>query len=84
MDKELQTALLTLHPAFVRYLESLRDKKHSLGGQNFNNTNAVFVSIGKNLVVDEILDAIERAKNPKQKQLDPTGLDVIMYPTKAK
>lgn len=82
MTKDLQAALLTLSPVFIKYLESLRDKTHSIGGNHYQNTNAVFVSIGRNLVIDEILGAIEKAKNPKPKPLDIRGSDVIMNPIK--
>lgn len=82
MTKDLQAALLTLSPVFIKYLESLRDKTHSIGGNHYQNTNAVFVSIGKNLVIDQILAAVENAKNPAKKPLDVTGTDVIMNPAK--
>lgn len=82
MTKELQAALLMLQPSFIKYLETLRDKTHSIGGNRYQNTNAVFVSIGRNLVIDEILSAIEDAKNPKTKSLDILGSDVIMSPVK--
>ena len=82
MTKELQTALLMLQPSFIKYLETLRDKTHSVGSNRYQNTNAVFVSIGRNLVIDEILSAIEEAKNPKTKSLDIRGSDVIMSPVK--
>lgn len=82
MTQELQTALLTLPSIFIKYLETLRDKTHSIGGSRYQNTNAVFVSIGRNLVIDEILSAIEDAKNPKNKSLDILGSDVIMNPVK--
>lgn len=82
MTKELQTALLMLQPSFIKYLETLRDKTHSVGTNRYQNTNAVFVSIGRNLVIDEILSAIENAKNPTNKPLDVIGTDVIMNPVK--
>ena len=82
MTKDLQAALLTLSPVFIKYLESLRDKTHSIGTNRYQNTNAVFVSIGKNLVIDQILTAVENAKNPPKKPLDVTGTDVIMNPAK--
>lgn len=82
MTKELQTALLMLQPSFIKYLETLRDKTHSVGTNRYQNTNAVFVSIGRNLVIDEILGAIENAKNPTNKPLDVIGTDVIMNPVK--
>jgi hypothetical protein len=43
------------------------------------NQNAVFVAIGRNLVVDAILDAREQCIHPKEyQQLDIHGSDVIM------
>lgn len=82
MTKELQTALVMLPSTFIKYLETLRDKTHSVGSNRYQNTNAVFVSIGRNLVIDEILGAIEEAKNPTNKPLDVIGTDVIMNPVK--
>lgn len=82
MTKELQTALVMLPSTFIKYLETLRDKTHSVGSNRYQNTNAVFVSIGRNLVIDEILNAIEEAKNPTNKPLDVIGTDVIMNPVK--
>lgn len=82
MTKELQTALVMLPSTFIKYLETLRDKTHSVGSNRYQNTNAVFVSIGRNLVIDEILSAIEEAKNPTNKPLDVIGTDVIMNPVK--
>ena len=82
MTKELQTALLMLQPSFIKYLETLRDKTHLAGSNRYQNTNAAFVSIGRNLVIDEILSAIENAKNPTNKPLDVIGTDVIMNPVK--
>lgn len=65
MTKELQTQLLALQPTFIRYLESLRNKNPLKGSDGGKNSNSVFVEIGKNLVVDQILADIQEAKNPR-------------------
>lgn len=64
MTKELQTALLMLQPSFIKYLETLRNKNPLKGSDGGKNANSVFVEIGKNLVVDQILADIAEAKNP--------------------
>lgn len=65
MTKDLQAALLTLSPVFIKYLESLRNKNPLKGSDGGKNANSVFVEIGKNLVVDQILEDIQEAKNPR-------------------
>lgn len=67
MDKELQTALLTLNTAFLNWLESLRNKNPLKGSNGGANQNSVFVEIGKNLIVDQILEARANAINPPKK-----------------
>lgn len=65
MTQELQTALLTLPSIFIKYLETLRNKNPLKGSDGGKNANSVFVEIGKNLVVDQILADIQEAKNPR-------------------
>lgn len=77
MDKELQIALLTLSPVFIKYLDSLRNKNPLKGSDGGKNSNSVFCEIGKNLIVDTILEAIEEAKNPKNKTKPLSGSDIM-------
>lgn len=62
--KDLDTSLLTLTPAFLEWLDGLRNKNPLKGSNGGQNQNSVFVEIGKNLIVDAILEAREHAKNP--------------------
>ena len=66
---------------FIVWLESLRNKNPLAGSKDGTNTNAVFVAIGRNLVVDAILKAREDVLHPvAAKQLDIHGTDIIMNP----
>lgn len=81
MTKEVQTALLMLQPSFIKYLESLRNKNPLKGSDGGKNANSVFVEIGKNLVVDQILADIAEAKNPRgpSKQVSD-GTEIMQLP----
>lgn len=67
MDKELQAAFMTLHPAFLVWLDTRRNKNPLKGSNGGANQNSVFVEIGKNLIVDEILEMRQHAINPPKK-----------------
>lgn len=65
----------------IDWLESLRNKNPLAGSNAGKNANSVFVEIGKNLIVEAILDARKEALHPgKPKQLDIFGTDIIMKP----
>jgi hypothetical protein len=70
MDKELQTAFMTMSPAFLRWLETRRNKNPLKGSNGGANQNSVFVEIGKNLIVDEILEMRQHAINPPKAPTD--------------
>lgn len=70
MDKELQTAFMTLHPVFLQWLETRRNKNPLKGSNGGANQNSVFVEIGKNLIVDEILEMRQHAINPPKSSGD--------------
>lgn len=78
MTKELQTQLLALQPTFIKYLESLRNKNPLKGSEGGKNANSVFVEIGKNLVVDQILADIQEAKNPRGPSIEVKDGSEIM------
>lgn len=81
MTKELQTALLMLQPSFIKYLESLRNKNPLKGSDGGKNANSVFVEIGKNLVVDQILADIQEAKNPRKPSREISdGTEIMQQP----
>lgn len=67
MNKELQTAFLTLPKPFLEWLETRRNKNPLKGSNGGANQNSVFVEIGKNLIVDEILEQRANAMNPPKK-----------------
>lgn len=61
---------MTMSPAFLRWLETLRNKNPLKGSNGGANQNSVFVEIGKNLIVDEILEMRQRAINPPKASTD--------------
>lgn len=67
MDKELQSAFVTLPIPFLNWLETRRNKNPLKGSNGGANQNSVFVEIGKNLIVDEILEMRQHAINPPKK-----------------
>lgn len=68
---------------FIVWLESLRNKNPLRGSDSCRNSNSVFVEIGKNLVVDAILDARQEAMHPSATQTrDMDGSDIMMQPVK--
>lgn len=81
MNETVKATLAGLPKEFIAWLESLRNKNPLAGSKDGMNQNAVFVAIGRNLVVDAILNAREDALHPKaSKQLDIHGTDIIMNP----
>lgn len=64
ITREVQATLLSLPTAFIDWLDSLRNKNPLKGSNAGQNQNSVFVEIGKNLIVDEILDERKKAMNP--------------------
>jgi hypothetical protein len=80
MNKELQIQLLALQPTFIKYLESLRNKNPLKGSDGGKNANSVFVEIGKNLIVDQILADIQEAKNPRSPSLQvKDGSEIMLF-----
>ena len=68
---------------FIDWLESLRNKNPLRGSDSCRNSNSVFVEIGKNLVVDAILDARLDAIHPRDPEdRDADGSDIMMQPVK--
>ena len=64
MTREVQATLLSLPQSFLDWLDSLRNKNPLKGSNAGQNQNSVFVEIGKNLIVDEILEQRKKAMNP--------------------
>ncbi|MBO5833896.1 MAG: hypothetical protein J6R22_02990 [Alphaproteobacteria bacterium] len=80
MNKELRIQLLALQPTFIKYLESLRNKNPLKGSDGGKNANSVFVEIGKNLIVDQILADIQEAKNPRTPSLEvKDGSEIMLF-----
>lgn len=79
ISETVKATLSALPPEFIDWLNSLRNRNPLDGSDSGKNSNLVFVSIGRNLVVDAILDAREEALHPKPQQpVDIRGTDVIM------
>lgn len=81
MNETVRATLGSLPKEFIDWLETLRNKNPLAGSKDGTNTNAVFVAIGRNLVVDAILNARDSVLHPRStKQLDIHGTDIIMNP----
>lgn len=81
MNETVRATLGSLPKEFIDWLETLRNKNPLAGSKDGTNTNAVFVAIGRNLVVDAILNARDDVLHPRSaKQLDIHGTDIIMNP----
>lgn len=81
LSNTVKATLGSLPPEFITWLESLRNKNPLAGSKDGMNQNAVFVAIGRNLVVDAILNARDEVLHPRDpKQLDIHGTDIIMSP----
>lgn len=68
MNETVKATLAGLPKEFLIWLESLRHKNPLIGSNAGANANSVFVEIGKNIIVDAILDAREDAIHPKPKK----------------
>lgn len=63
---------------FIVWLESLRNKNPLKGSDSGRNANSVFVEIGKNIIVDAILDARDEALNPRAPEAkDADGSEIM-------
>lgn len=68
---------------FIDWLESLRNKNPLRGSDSCRNANSVFVEIGKNIIVDTILEERQNAINPRDPiSRDADGSDIMMQPVK--
>lgn len=78
MNETVKAALAGLPKDFIIWLESLRHKNPLIGSNAGANANSVFVEIGKNIVVDAILDAREAAIHPQPiKHGMPDGTEIM-------
>lgn len=81
MNETVKATLAGLPKDFILWLESLRHKNPLIGSNAGANANSVFVEIGKNLVVDAILEAREDAIHPKPKRAAmPDGSELTTQP----
>lgn len=66
---------------FIEWLESLRNKNPLRGSDSGRNANSVFVEIGKNIIVDTILEERQNAINPREHEArDADGSAIMMQP----
>lgn len=78
MNNEVKGFLVGMSPAFIEWLESLRNKNPLKGSNGAENQNSVFVEIGKNLIVDRILEERKKALNPpKPSNVVRNGSDIL-------
>lgn len=83
MKNIVKAYLVSMPKDFIDWLESQRNKNPLVGSKGAANANSVFVEIGKNLIVDAILDARDEAINPRtptEREVD--GSEIVMQPVK--
>lgn len=81
MDQTVKATLSGLPKEFIAWLESLRNKNPLRGSDSGRNANSVFVEIGKNIIVDTILEEREKAIHPQDpEQRDAFGSDLMSGP----
>ena len=78
MNETVKATLAGLPTDFIVWLESLRHRNPLVGSGAGANTNSVFVEIGKNIVVDAILDARNEALHPQPVKMgNPDGSEIM-------
>lgn len=83
MNNTVRATLSGLPKEFIVWLESLRNRNPLRGSDSCRNANSVFVEIGKNIIVDTILEEREKALNPRAPEDRPvSGSDLILQPVK--
>ena len=81
MKNTVKAYLVSMPQDFIDWLESFRNKNPLRGSDSCRNTNSIMVEIGKNLVIDAILDARDEAKYPRDaEQKDAFGSDLMSGP----
>ena len=81
MNQTVKATLSGLPKEFIAWLESLRNKNPLRGSDSCRNANSVFVEIGKNIIVDTILEEREKAIHPRDpEQRDAYGSDLMSGP----
>lgn len=81
MNETVKATLSGLPKEFIIWLESLRNKNPLRGSDSCRNANSVFVEIGKNIIVDTILEERDKAINPRDPRLrEADGSDIMMAP----
>lgn len=81
MNQTVKATLSGLPKEFIAWLESLRNKNPLRGSDSGRNANSVFVEIGKNIIVDTILEEREKAIHPRDpEQRDAFGSDLMSGP----
>ena len=81
MNNVVKGYLAGMPQDFIIWLESLRNKNPLRGSDSCRNSNSVFVEIGKNIIVDTLLDERQNALNPRKPSAqDVDGSDLMMKP----
>lgn len=81
MNNTVKATLSALPKDFIDWLESLRNKNPLRGSDSGRNANSVFVEIGKNIIVDTILEERDKAINPRAPEAKPVnGSELIIQP----
>lgn len=80
-NNTVKAALVGLPADFIVWLESMRNKNPLVGSKDGMNQNSVFVEIGKNIIIDTILEERDKAIHPRDpEQRDAFGSDLMSGP----
>ena len=81
MNNITKAYLAGMPKEFIEWLNGLRNRNPLIGSKGATNTNSVFCEIGKNIIVDAILDARDDAIHPKEPKVrDVDGSDLMISP----
>jgi hypothetical protein len=80
-NNTVKAALVGLPADFITWLESMRNKNPMTGSKDGMNTNSVFCEIGKNIIIDTILEERDKAIHPRASEpKDAFGSDLMSGP----
>lgn len=81
MNNITRAYLAGMPKEFIEWINGLRNRNPLVGSRGAANTNSIMCEIGKNIIVDAILDAHEEAIHPhKPKERDIDGSDLMITP----
>lgn len=81
MNNIVRAYLAGMPKDVIDWLNGLRNRNPLIGSKGAQNTNSILCEIGKNIIVDTILDAHDEALHPSTpKERDIDGSDLMVSP----